>query len=151
MVWLRKWINLGAKIRNMTKKQITELSYTIVGYAIKVHKELGPGLLESVYEKCLKYELIKNGHSVQQQIIVPVVYDELIMDVDLRLDLLVDNSIIIEVKAVENILPVHEAQLITYMKLLEMPQGLLINFYTDNITKSMKPFVNEHFRDLPEF
>jgi GxxExxY protein len=135
----------------MTKKQITELSYEIVGHAITVHKQLGPGLLESIYERCLKYELEKHGHSVMQQVNVPVIYDELFMDVDLRLDLLVDNSIIIEVKALENILPVHEAQLITYMKLLEMPQGLLINFYTDNITKSMKPYVNEHFRDLPEF
>ncbi len=135
----------------MTKKQITELSYKIVGYAIKVHKQLGPGLLESVYEKCLKYELEKNGHHVQQQMIVSVIYDEIIMDADLRLDLLVDDLVIIELKAIENLLPVHEAQLLTYMKLLQKPQGLLINFFTDNITKTMKPFVNEHFRDLPEF
>ena len=143
-------INLS-KISKMTKKQITELSYQIVGHAITVHKQLGPGLLESVYEECLKYELEKHGHLVRQQINVPVVYDELFMDVDLRLDLLVDNLIVVELKAVENVLPVHEAQLITYLKLLEKPQGLLINFYAENITKSMKPFVSEHFRDLPEF
>ena len=135
----------------MTKKLITELSYQIVGCAITVHKQLGPGLLESVYEKCLKYELEKNGHFVQQQVIVPVVYDKITMDVDLRLDLLVDDMIIVELKAIENILPVHEAQLLTYMKLLEKPQGLLINFFTDNITKTLKPFVNDHFRDLQEF
>jgi GxxExxY protein len=135
----------------MTKTQITDLSYQIVGCAITVHKQLGPGLLESVYEKCLKYELEKNGHFVQQQVAVPVVYDELRLDVDLRLDLLVDELIIVELKAIENILPVHEAQLLTYMKLLEKPQGLLLNFYTDNITKTAKPFVNEHFRNLPEF
>ena len=138
------------KSNTMTKKQITDLSYQIVGCAIAVHKELGPGLLESVYEKCLKYELQKNGHFVEQQVVVPVVYDQLSMDVDLRLDLLVDDTIIVELKAIENLLPVHEAQLLTYMKLLEKPQGLLINFFTDNIAKTLKPFVNEHFRNLPD-
>jgi len=134
----------------MTKKEVTQLSYDITGCAIKVHKTMGPGLLESVYEKCLKYELQKNGFHVLQQLVVPVVYDELVFDTDLRLDLLVNNCVVVELKAVENTLPVHEAQLLTYMKLLEKPQGLLINFYTDNISKSMKPFVNEYFRDLPE-
>lgn len=133
-----------------SKKSITQLSYEITGLAIKVHKILGPGLLESVYEKCLKYELEKNGYEVAQQMIVPVNYDYLELDVDLRLDLLVNDTIIVELKAIENILPVHEAQLLTYMKLLQKPQGLLINFFTDNITKSMKPFVNEFFRNLPD-
>jgi GxxExxY protein len=133
-----------------SKKSITQLSYEITGLAIKVHKTLGPGLLESVYEKCLKYELEKNGYEVAQQMIVPVNYDNLELDVDLRLDLLVNDTIIVELKAIENILPVHEAQLLTYMKLLQKPQGLLINFFTDNITKSMKPFVNEFFRNLPD-
>lgn len=108
-------------------------------------------MLESVYERCLKYELEKHGHSVRQQVNVPVVYDELLMEVDLRLDLLVDDCIVVEIKAVENILPIYEAQLLTYMNLLEAPQGLLINFYTENISKSMKPFVNEFFRVLPEY
>ena len=133
-----------------SKKSITQLSYEITGLAIKVHKTLGPGLLESVYEKCLKYELEKNGYEVAQQMIVPVNYDNLELDVDLRLDLLVNDTIIVELKAIENILPVHEAQLLTYMKLLQKPQGLLINFFTDNITKSMKPFVNEFFGNLPD-
>ena len=133
-----------------SKKSITQLSYEITGLAIKVHKTLGPGLLESVYEKCLKYELEKNGYEVAQQMIVPVNYDNLELDVDLRLDLLVNDTIIVELKAIENILPVHEAQLLTYMKLLQKPQGLLINFFTDNITKSMKPFFNEFFRNLPD-
>lgn len=134
----------------ITKKFITQLSYEITGCAIKVHKTLGPGLLESVYEKCLKYELEKNGYKVVQQVMVPVVYDNLEMDVDLRLDLVVNDLIIVELKAIENILPVHEAQILTYMKLLQKPQGLLINFFTDNITKSMKPLVNEFFRALPD-
>lgn len=134
----------------MTKKIITQLSYEIVGLAIKVHKELGPGLLESVYEKCLKYELQKNGYKVMQQLQVPIIYDDLKMDTDLRLDLLVEDCIIVELKALEFVLPIHEAILLSHMKLLKKPQGLLINFHTDNISKSMKPFVNEYFKLLPE-
>jgi len=134
----------------LTKKEVTQLSYEIVGCAIKVHKELGPGLLESVYEQCLKYELVKNGFEVKQQFVVPVIYDLLEMEVNLRVDLLVNETIVVELKAVESILPVHEAQLLTYTKLLQKPQGLLINFYTDNITKSKKPFVNEYFSELPD-
>jgi GxxExxY protein len=133
----------------MTKKDVTQLSYEITGFAIKVHKNLGPGLLESVYEKCLKYELVKNGFKVEQQVIVPVIYEDIIMDTELRLDLLVNDCVVVELKAIENILPVHEAQLLTYMKLLQKPQGLLINFFTDNITKSLRPFVNEYFTALP--
>src|SRR5690606_14677207 len=103
----------------------------IVGCAIKVHKELGAGLLESVYEKCLKYELQKNGCQVKQQLTIPVVYDTITIDTELKLDLLINDLIIVELKAVETLLPVHEAQLLTYMKLLKKPQGLLINFHTD--------------------
>jgi len=135
-------------LNNMTKKEVTDLSYKIVGCAITVHKQLGPGLLESVYEECLKYELELQGFTVRQQVVIPVVYKEISMDVDLRPDLLVNDTVVVELKAVENILPVHEAQLLTYMKLLKKPQGLLINFYTDNISKTLKPFVNEYFREL---
>jgi GxxExxY protein len=134
----------------MTKKQVTQLSYEITGCAIKVHKALGPGLLESVYEKCLIHELIKRGYTVIQQLAVPVCYDDIIIDTELRIYLLVNDTIVIELKAIENTLPVHEAQLLTYMKLLQKPQGLLINFYTENITKTLKPFVNEYFKLLPE-
>ncbi|MCK9254336.1 MAG: GxxExxY protein [Bacteroidales bacterium] len=134
----------------MTKKEVTQLSYEILGCAIKVHNALGPGLLESVYEKCLKYELIKQGYEVEQQLPVAIVYDELVIDSDLRLDLLVNKTVAVELKTVENILPVHEAQTITYMNLLKVPQSLLINFYTTNISKSSKPFVNEIFRALPD-
>jgi GxxExxY protein len=134
----------------MTKKEVTQLSYDITGLAIRVHKILGPGLLESVYEKCLYYELQKNGYDVRQQVIVPVIYGDIIIDTELRLDLLVNDTVVIEIKAVETVHPVYEAQLLTYMKLLKKPQGLLINFFTDNITKSMKPFVNEFFKMLPD-
>ncbi|TDE14649.1 GxxExxY protein [Dyadobacter psychrotolerans] len=134
----------------MTKRQVTQLSYEITGLAIKVHKALGPGLLEKIYERCLKYELERNGYEVVQQLIVPVIYDGLLLDTELKLDLLVNNCVVVELKATENVLPVHEAQILTYMKLLQRPQGLLINFFTDNITKSIKPFVNEYFRVLPD-
>ena len=134
----------------MTKREVTQLSYEITGLAIKVHKALGPGLLERVYERCLKYELIKNGYDVKQQMNVPVVYEDIVIDTDFRLDLLVEDCVILELKAIENVSPVEEAKLLTYMKLLQKPQGLLINFFTENITKSMKPFVNEYFKMLPE-
>ena len=135
----------------ITKKMVTQLSYEIIGCAIEVHKELGPGLLESVYEKCLAYELRSRGHKVIEQLIIPVVYKEIEFDVDFRSDLLVDDLVVVELNAIEYVLPVHEAKLLTYMKLLKKPQGLLINFFTDNITKSKKPFVNEYFKALPDF
>ena len=132
----------------MTKKEVTQLSYEITGLAIKVHKELGPGLLESVYEKCLKYELESNGYEIKQQLLVKIDYFDLELVSDLRLDLLVNDCVIVELKTVESLLPIHEAQLMTYMKLLRKPQGLLINFNTTNITKSLKPIVNEYFAKL---
>lgn len=132
----------------MTKKEVTQLSYDIIGMAIKVHKELGAGLLESVYEDCLKYELIKNGYTVKQQLIVPIIYDDHLMETKLVVDLLVNDTVVVELKAIEETSPIHEAQLLTYMKVLKKPQGLLINFFSQNITKSMKPFVNEYFNML---
>lgn len=134
----------------MTKKQITQLAYDITGCAIKVHRRLGPGLLESIYEQCLCYELRRNGYEVKQQFLLPIHYDDLVIDAELRVDILVNDCVVVELKTVEKLLPVHEAQLLTYMKLLKKPQGLLINFFTDNISKSMKPMVNEYFRMLPD-
>nr|WP_294300881.1 GxxExxY protein [uncultured Chryseobacterium sp.] len=134
----------------MTKTQITQLSYDIIGCAIKVHKELGPGLLESVYEMCLAYELKEKGFIVDQQIRTKINYGKIEIETPLKIDLLVNDTVIIEIKTVESLLPVHQAQLMTYMKILKKPQGLLINFYTDNISKSMIPLVNEYFTKLPE-
>ncbi|WP_316826610.1 GxxExxY protein [Pedobacter miscanthi] len=134
----------------MTKKEVTQLSYEITGFAIKVHSVLGPGLLESIYERCLKYELEKNGYKVCQQLSLSVIYDDLPMDLNLRPDLYINDCVVVEIKAIANILPVHHAQLQTYMKLLGAPQGLLINFFTDNITKSIVPIVNEYFKILPD-
>ena len=134
----------------MTKKEVTQLSYEITGFAIKVHKNLGPGLLESIYEKCLVHELQNNGYDVKQQVKVPIQYDDLVFDTNLKIDLLVNDVIVVELKAQEEILPIHEAQLMTYLKILKKPQGLLINFFTTNITKSLIPIINEYFRELPE-
>ena len=134
----------------MTKQEVTQLFYDIIGSAIKVHKKLGPGLLESVYESCLKFELEQNGFEVKNQIEINIKYENHIVNTLLKVDLLVNDCVVVELKTVEKLLPVHQAQLMTYMKLLEKPQGLLINFYTDNITKSMVPLVNEYFKKLKE-
>ena len=122
----------------------------MVGCAIRVHKLLGPGLLETVYQQCLKYELEENGFKVRQEVPVDVIYSDMVLDTKLRADLFVEDCIVVELKAIEKVLPVHEAVLMTYMKLLKAPQGLLINFFTTNIVKSVKPLVNEFFRALPD-
>ena len=132
----------------MTKKMITKLSYEIMGCAIEVHKELGPGLLESIYEKCLTYELRNKGYKVGNQVTVPIIYKEISLVSNVRLDLLVNDTIVVEIKFVEHLLPVHQAQLLTYMRLLEKPQGILLNFNSYNITKSSIPLVNNHFKKL---
>ncbi|UOE38256.1 GxxExxY protein [Chryseobacterium oryzae] len=134
----------------MTKAEVTQLSYDIVGCAIKVHKELGPGLLESVYELCLAYELREKGYLVNQQVTTKINYGKIEIETPLKIDLLVNEIVVVEIKTVEKLLSVHQAQLMTYMKILKKPQGLLINFYTDNITKSMIPLVNDYFSKLPE-
>lgn len=133
----------------MTKKEVTQLSYEIVGFAIKVHKTLGPGLLESIYEQCLKIELEQNGYNVKQQFIVPINYNGVALETNLIVDLLVNDCVVVELKSIQETLPIHEAQLLTYMKVLKKPQGLLINFFTNNISKSTKPFINEFFNALP--
>ena len=131
----------------MTKKMITRLSYEIMGYAIEVHKELGPGLLESIYEKCLIFELNKNGFTVVNQLSIPIKYKEIELDSNFRLDLLVNDLIIVEIKSVVQLLPIHQAQLLTYMKLLKKPQGLLLNFNSTNLSKESVPLINEYFNE----
>lgn len=87
---------------------------------------------------------------MQNQIRVPILYDDIVIDADLKIDLLVNDCVVVELKAVEELIPIFEVQLMTYMKILKKPQGLLINFFTHNITKSLKPIVNEYFKELPE-
>lgn len=109
----------------MELNQITE---KVIGAAMKVHSALGPGLLESAYQACLFRELEKQGLTVLSEVVLPVIYDGETIDVGYRLDLLVEGQIIVELKAVDKVLPIHEAQLITYLKLSGNKIGLLINF-----------------------
>ncbi len=112
---------------------------------------MGPGLLESIYEKCLAHLLIQNGYKVSRQQSVPLYFRGLEMDCELRYDLLVNDLIIIELKTVEELMPIHEAQLLTYLKLLKKPKGILINFNCTNIFKEgQRTFVTEFFRELPK-
>lgn len=126
------------------------MSYDVLGCAINVHREVGPGLLESVYQKCLIHELKSKVFKVMQQVKVPLFYKDLNLEVKLKADIIVNESVIIELKTVDCLLPVHEAQLLTYMRLLKIPQGLLMNFYSDNLSKNTIPLVNEYFKALPE-
>lgn len=107
---------------------IEALATEIVDAAYKVHKNLGPGLLESIYEECLAYELRNRGIKAEQQVSVPIVYEELQFEAGFRIDILVENEIVIELKACEKLLPVHEAQVLTYMKFKKATLGFLINF-----------------------
>ncbi len=135
----------------MTKKYLDELTYQIIGAAIEVHKALGPGLLESVYHKCLKHEFSLRETSHHSEFFVAVNYKGIDVDAELRCDFLVENAIVVELKTVDEIAPIHEAQLLTYMKLLKKPKGILINFNCINLFKEgQKTFVNEYFRALSD-
>lgn len=134
----------------LTQKYINDIAYKIVGCAIEVHKHLGPGLLESVYETCLIEELIAVGLKVQSQLYVPIMYKGKELGTNLKLDLLVEEIIIVENKAVEIMIPLYTAQLLSYLKLAGKPKGLLINFNCENIIKHLVPLVTEEFAMLPK-
>ena len=119
-----------------------ELSKVVFDCALKVHQALGPGLLESAYEECLFHELKKNGLDVQKQKALPLVYEEVKLDVGYRIDIIVENKLIIEVKSVEALNDVHFAQLLTYLKLTNCKLGLLINFNVLLIKNGIKRIVN---------
>jgi GxxExxY protein len=119
-----------------------EISYKIIGAAIKLHQAVGPGLLESVYENALAYDLIELGLFVQQQIAMPFIYKEIKQDIGYRLDLIVERKVIIEIKAIENLAPVHYAQTLTYLKLSGLKLGLLINFNTKLLRDGIHRIVN---------
>ena len=123
--------------------EINEISYKIRGCIFNVYNNLGPGLLESAYEAALKFELEKAGLEVKSQVALPMIYETIKVDVGYRLDLLVENKVIIELKSIENLLDVHHKQVITYLKLSGFKLGLLINFNTDNISKSIFRKVNK--------
>lgn len=122
---------------------IDAIAAGIVDSALKVHRELGPGLLESTYEICLEHELTKRGYLVERQKALPVQYDSIIIDVGYRIDLLVNDSIIIELKAVTELAPIHHAQLLTYLKLSYKPLGFLINFNVPLIKSGIRRVANQ--------
>ena len=119
-----------------------EISQLIFGCAIKVHTALGPGLLESAYEECLYYELVKEGLKVEKQKALPLIYEEIKLEVGYRLDLLVEDKVIIEIKACEGLNDVHLAQVLTYLKLSNVKLGLLINFNVTRVKDGIKRVVN---------
>lgn len=123
---------------------LSDLTEIIIGSAIKVHRELGPGLLESAYEACLSFELADAGIQVETQKSLPVVYKGVSLDCGYRLDLVVENKIILELKSVEKILPIHEAQILSYLKLSGLRLGFLINFHVDVLKNGLKRVVNQY-------
>lgn len=123
----------------MTENQISE---KIIGCAIQVHRELGPGLLESSYEECLYYELVQSGLLVEKQKPLPLVYKEVRLDCGYRIDLMIEGKIIIEVKAVESLNDIHMAQILTYLKLSNTRLGLLMNFNVTLLKSGIKRVVN---------
>ena len=142
---------LADKGRNMTKKYLDDLTYKIIGCCISVHSELGPGLLESVYHRCLEEEFRHQKVKFQSEVIVPVVYRGLELNTQLKADFYIDNCLVLELKAVEGIHPVHEAQLLTYLKLLEAPKGILVNFNCTNIFREgQKTYITEKYRNLDD-
>jgi len=123
-------------------QNMNQITGEIVDAAMAVHSSLGPGLLESVYETCLNYELHKRGLHAQTQVQLPVCYDNLKLDAGYRIDLFVENSVVVELKAVEKLLPIHQAQLLTYLKLSGKPIGLLINFNSVHLKDGIKRIVH---------
>ena len=124
------------------KAAINSITESIISAAIAVHRELGPGLLESAYESCLVYELLQQGLTVERQKALPVTYRGVKIDCGYRIDLLVEDSVIVELKAVERIDPIHEAQLLSYLKLSGYQIGLLINFNVRMLKQGIKRLVN---------
>lgn len=124
------------------REDLDAISYKIIGLAIEVHKQLGPGLLESAYQECLWYELKNAGLIVEKQKALPIIYKDIKLDHGYRIDLLVENKIVIELKTVEAFTDVHFAQTITYLKLGNYPLGLLINFDSKILKNNIKRFIN---------
>ena len=122
----------------------SELTSKIIGCAIEVHKVLGPGLLESAYEECLSYELQKAGLNIERQKALPVVYKDIKLDCGYRIDILVENAVVLELKSIDAVSPVHEAQILTYLKFSEKEVGLLINFNVTLLKNGLKKYIMSH-------
>jgi GxxExxY protein len=123
-------------------QKINRITEKIIGCAIEVHRNLGPRLLESAYEKCLCYELTQAGFGYKQQLPLPVIYKGINLECGYRMDVVVEDLVIVEIKAIERILPVHEAQLLSYLKLYNKKVGLLMNFHVPMLKSGLKRIVN---------
>ena len=121
--------------------EFDELSRSVIGCAIEVHRTLGPGLLESSYRQCLAYEFSQAQIPFQMELALPVRYKDVLLDCGYRIDLVVSGDLIVEVKCVETLLPIHQAQILTYMRLTKIPIGLLINFNVTKLQNGIKRFV----------
>lgn len=125
-----------------SRDELNHISGKIIEFAIDVHKELGPGMLEGAYEICLVHELVRNGLKVDRQVVLPIVYQGIKLDAGYRLDLIVEDSVIVELKVVERIHPVHEAQLLSYLRMSGMRLGLVINFNVKLLRNGIRRVVN---------
>jgi GxxExxY protein len=125
-------------MKKLSMDELNKITEAIIGAAIEVHRALGPGLLESSYLACLVYELRQRGFKVLEQVPLPLVYKEVKLDCGYRLDLLVNDAVIVEVKSVESLAPIHEAQLLSYLKLADCKIGLLINFNVKMLKHGIK-------------
>ena len=135
----------------ITQKYLDELTYEVVGAAIEVHKIMGRGLFESVYHQCYKEELLHRKINFLTEMRIPVLYKNKELEIDFRCDFFIEKCLVVELKAVQEMANVFEAQLLTYMKLLKSPKGILINFNCFNIFKQgQKTYVNEYFNLLPK-
>ena len=124
------------------RERLNKITERIIGAAMRVHRTLGPGLLESAYEACLSYELRKEGLNVEQQKPVPLVYEEVKLECGYRMDLLVEHSVVVEIKSVEALAPVHEAQTLSYLRLSECKLALLLNFNVALLKDGIRRFIN---------
>src|SRR5438045_7885650 len=120
------------------REELNAITGAIIGAAIDVHKEIGPGLLESAYQQCLEYELSQRGLNVEAERPVPVVYRGITLECGYRLDLLVENAVVVELKTVDKLVPIHEAQLMSYLKLQDLHVGLIINFHVPVLKDGIK-------------
>ncbi len=129
-------------MRKLSIDELNKITEANIGAAIEVHRALGPGLLESAYVACLTYELRERGYKVLQEVPLPLVYKEVKLDCGYRLDLLVNDAVIVEVKSVESIAPIHDAQLLSYLKLANCKIGLIINFNVKMLKHGIKRLAN---------
>lgn len=135
----------------LTKKYLSDLTYRIIGAAIEVHKRLGPGLLESVYHKCLEKEFELRGIKFVSEYKIPYLYKGFDLDIDFRCDFWVEDIFVVEIKSCEEIAPIHVAKLLNYMNLLQSPKGIMINFNVLNLyNDGQKTYVNDLYYNLPD-